>query len=174
MTASNTESPARHPDSTPEERCARYRRDYQLPTTVDPTSRRILLPIGGLIGAVTMPSELGRHVLAGLRVRMLTGPVLEHPHAQRWTFLTGPGHTPTETVNTDLLRLRTSVAHPGDNVVLPSPDDEHLGLWHWIRSPETRSDLPPQSAVISTTSAMSTSGNLTHRRALDLHARPGV
>ncbi len=156
MTTSNTKSPAVHPDTTPEQRCARYRRDHHLPATVDPASRRILLPIGGLIGAITMPTALGHRVLAGLRVRMLTGPVIAHPHAQRWTFLIGPGHTLTETVHADLLQLQTSVAHPGDNVVLPSPDDEHLGRWHWIVSLDTLNDFPPQSAVIATTTAMAT------------------
>ncbi len=155
MTTSDAEIPATRQDSTPEQRCVRYRRDYHLPTTVDPVSRRILLPIGGLIGAITMPAELGRRVLAGLRVRMLTGPVVEHPQAQRWTFITGPGHTLAESVHAELLRLRASVAHPGDDVVLPSPDDERLGLWHWICSPDA-SDFPPQSAVIATTKAMST------------------
>ncbi len=154
MTTSNTTRPATHPDTTPEQRCLRYRRDHHLPATVDPTSRRILLPIGGLIGAITMPTALGHRVLAGLRVRMLTGPVIAHPHTHRWTFLTGPGHTLTETVHADLLQLQTSVAHPGDDVVLPSPDDEHLGRRHWIHNPDTRSDLPPQSAVIATTTAM--------------------
>jgi len=156
VTTSNTGNPTTHPDTTPEQRCLRYRRDHHLPTTVDPASRRILLPIGGLIGAITMPTTLGHRVLAGLRVRMLTGPVIAHPHTHRWTFLTGPGHTLTDTVHTDLLQLQTSVAHPGDDVVLPSPDDEHLGRWHWIHSPETHSDLPPQSAVIATTKAMAT------------------
>lgn len=103
-----------------------------------------------------MPIELGRRVLAGLRVRMLAGPVVQHPHARRWTFVTGPGHTLAESVNADLLKLQTSVANPGDDVVLPSPEDEHLGLWRWICGPEALSDFPPQSAVIATTQAMST------------------
>ncbi|MGI9004459.1 MAG: hypothetical protein ACR2GH_22880 [Pseudonocardia sp.] len=149
--------PAGRSDSTPEQRCARYRYEYLLPAVVDPASRRILLPIGGLIGAVTMPHELGRRVLAGLRVRMLAGPVVEHPHSQRWTFLTGPGHTLAEPVNADLLRLRVSVAGPGNDVVLPCPDDEQLGLWHWVSYPESLSDFPAQSAVLATTRAMSTS-----------------
>ena len=102
MTTSNTGSPATGSDSTPEERCVRCCRDYRLPATVDPASGRILLPIGGLVRAVT------------------------------------------------------SVAHPGDDVVLPSPEDERLGLWHWICSPEAGRDFPPQSAVIATTRAMAT------------------
>lgn len=127
---------------------ARHRRS-RIPTR--------LLPIGGLVGALTMPRELGRRVLASLRVRMLAGPVVEHPHRQRWTFLTGPGHTLAESVNADLLRLRASVASPGDDMILPSPEDERLGLWLWVYSPEALRDLPPQSAVIATTRAVSTS-----------------
>lgn len=108
VTTLNTGRPATRPDSTPEERCVRYCHPYRLPATVDPVSRRILLPIGGLVGAVTMPIELGRRVLAGLRVRMLAGPVVEHPHAQRWTFLTGSGHTLAESV-TAALRKATDI-----------------------------------------------------------------
>lgn len=103
-----------------------------------------------------MPHALGHRVLASLRVRVLTGPVVEHPHSQRWTFLTGLGHPPAESVNADLLRLQASVACPGDDVVLPSPDDEHLGRWHWVLHPEALGDLPPQSAVLATTRAIST------------------
>lgn len=101
-----------------------------------------------------MATALGHRVLAGLRVRRLVGPVVAHPHAHRWTFITGPGHTLDESVHADLLQLQTFVAHPGDDVVLPSPEDEYLGRWHWVCSPDTLSDLPPQSAVSATTKAM--------------------
>jgi hypothetical protein len=101
-----------------------------------------------------MPLDLGRRVLAGLRVRMLAGPVIERPHTERWTFITGPGHTLDEAVYADLLRLGASVAPQGDNVVLPSPEDERLGLWRWESTPTALSDFPPQSAVIATTRAV--------------------
>jgi hypothetical protein len=156
VTTSTTGSPATRSDSTPEERCAFYRSEYCLPAAVDVATQRILLPIGGLVGAVIMPLDLGRRVLAGLRVRMLAGPVVERPHTQRWTFITGPGHTLDETVFADLLRLGASITPQGDNVVLPSPEDERLGLWRWESTPKALSDFPPQSAVIATTRAMAT------------------
>lgn len=157
MTTSATSSPALCSDSTPEERCAFYRREYHLPAAVDVATRRILLPVGGMVGAVSMPLDLGRRVLAGLRVRMLAGPVIELPHTERWTFITGPGHSLNEAVFADLLRLGASAAPQGDSVVLPSPEDECLGLWRWERKPAARGDFPPQSAVIATTRAMATS-----------------
>lgn len=153
MTTSTTGPPVRS-GPNPEERCALYRNQYQLPVTIDPTTHRILLPIGGLVGAVSMPQELGRCVLAGLRIRMLAGPVVDRPPTQRWTFLTGPGHPVDEAVAADLLRLGASVAPQGDSIVLPSPDDERLLLWRWECAPKASRDLPPQSAVIATTRAM--------------------
>jgi hypothetical protein len=147
-----------------------------LPAFVDHKSRRILLPISGIVGAVTMPIALGHQVLAGLRVRLQSGPVVEHLRSQRWIFLTGPGHALADSMNADLLRLRpsvpslrdpgsyqlltellklgTSIASPGDYVVLPSPQDEQLGRQHWVHNLKPLSDLPPQSAVIATTRAV--------------------
>ncbi|OLZ45575.1 hypothetical protein BS330_39045 [Amycolatopsis keratiniphila subsp. nogabecina] len=157
MTTSTTGGPATRSDSTPEERCTFYRNKCRLPAVVDPATQRILLPVGGLVGAITMPLHLGRRVLAGLRIRMLAGPVVERPHIQRWTFITGPGHDLDEVVSADLLRLGASVAAQGDNLVLPTPEDERIGLWRWECVPQASGGVPPQSAVIATTRAMATS-----------------
>lgn len=157
MTTSTTGSRATRPDSTPEDRCDFYRSEYGLPATVERATQRILMPIGGLVGAITMPLELGSRVQAGLRIRMLAGPVVERAQTHRWTFITGPGHMLDDMIFAELLRLGTSVAPQGANIVLPSPDDERLGLWRWECAPKTRGDLPPQSAVIATTRAMASS-----------------
>jgi len=156
VTTSTTDIAATKSGSTPEDRCDFYRHVYRLPSVVDPGTRRILLPVGGLVGAITMPLELGRRVLAGLTIRMLAGPVVDRPSTQRWTFITGPGHKLDDGVLADLLRLGASMAPEGDIVVLPSPDDERLGLWRWERVPAQSQDFPPQSAVIATTRAMAT------------------
>lgn len=137
-----------------EERCDFYRSEYGLPAIVDRSTQRILMPVGGLVGAITMPLQLGRRVQAGLQIRMLAGPVIELSQTQRWTLLTGPGHTLTDVVHAELLRLGASIAPEGDNIVLPSPDDERLELWRWERAPKALMDFPPQSAVIATTRAM--------------------
>jgi hypothetical protein len=154
VTTSTTRTSATRSNSTSEARCDFYRSEYGLPATVDRSTQRILMPVGGLIGAITMPIELGRRVQAGLRVRMLAGPVIERAQTQRWTFITGPGHTLDDVVHAELLRLGASVAPEGDNIVLPSPDDERLGLWCWECAPKAQKDFPPRSAVIATTRAM--------------------
>ena len=154
MKTSTTRTSVAHTDSTAEERCAFYGSEYGIPATVDRSTPRILMPVGGLVGAINMPLELGRRVQAGLQIRMLAGPVIERAETQRWTFITGPGHTLDDVVHAELLRLGASVAPEGDNIVLPSPEDERLGLWRWECEPKALKDFPPQSAVIATARAM--------------------
>ncbi|MFF3223595.1 hypothetical protein ACFYV7_12460 [Nocardia suismassiliense] len=143
-------------DSTLEVRCVQYRRELHLPASIDPTSRRILLHIGTHYGAITMPADLGERVQQRLEQAAIAGPVLDHPRAQRWTFLTGPYRpdTLTAAVSAELFRLYATVACTGSQIVLPSPDDEHTGYRTWIRSPATATTRPPLNAVIEATRAI--------------------
>ncbi|WP_336083986.1 hypothetical protein [Nocardia sp. SSK8] len=145
-------------DSTLETRCVRYRRELHLPATIDPDSRRILLAIGAHHGAVTMPGELGERVQARLHAAGIAGPVVAHPRARRWTFLTGPCHPedldPTESA--ELFRLYATVACHGSRIVLPSPDDERTGYRTWVRIPEAEDRRPPLDAVIEAARALGT------------------
>ncbi|MFE3617945.1 hypothetical protein, partial [Streptomyces anulatus] len=110
-------------DSTLEMRCVRYRRELHLPAKIDFDSRRILLQIGAHYGAVTMPGDLGERVQARLREAAIAGPVVDHPRARRWTFLTGPCRPDslTATASAELFRLYATVACAGSQIVLPSP-----------------------------------------------------
>ncbi|MFF0544243.1 hypothetical protein ACWEVD_06350 [Nocardia thailandica] len=137
-------------DSTLEFRCVRYRREFQLPAAIDPESRRILLHIGAHHGAVTMPGDLGERVLERLRQAGIAGPVIAHPRARRWTFLTGPSRPEplAAMVSAELFRLYTTVACAGSQIVLPSPDDERTGYRTWIQAPARTGDRPPVSAVV--------------------------
>lgn len=140
-------------DSTLEVRCVQYRREFHLPASIDPTSRRILLHIGTHNGAITMPAELGEQVLQQLIQAQITAPVVHHPRARRWTFITGPARPDTlsTAVSAELFRLYVTVACTGSQVVLPSPDDERTGYRTWIQPPESTTPLPPLTAVIETT-----------------------
>lgn len=137
-------------DSTLELRCVRYRRDFHLPASIDPSSRHILLEIGDRYGAVTMPAELGERVQQRLTQADLAGPVVHHPRARRWTFITGPARpdTLTTSVSAALFRLYATVACSGAQVVLPSADDERTGYRTWIHAPETANAVPPLEAVV--------------------------
>ncbi len=153
MTTSTTGNPATGRDAVLQEHCESYQTEHGLNAVVDPARHRIVLLVAGIIGAVTMPAGLGRQVLAGLRVRMLAGPVIDRPTTARWTFITGPGHELGQTASAELLRLRVSVALVGDELALPSAEDDELGLLRW-ENPPSRNDFPPQSAVIATTRAI--------------------
>lgn len=137
-------------DSTLEDRCLRYRREYRLPAVIDPTTRHILLHIGTRYGAVTMPTELGEQVKDRLQTAGIVGPVIDHPRARHWTFLTGPARPDNvdPAASAELFRLYATVASVGGQVVLPSPDDENTGYRTWIQHPTPVSDRPPQNAVV--------------------------
>lgn len=135
-----------------------YRRELHLPASIDPTSRRILLHIGAHYGAITMPADLGERVQQRLEQAAIAGPVVDHPRAKRWTFLTGPYRpdTLTAAVSAELFRMYATVACTGSQVVLPSPEDEHTGYRTWIRPPESATTRPPLNAVIEATRAVGT------------------
>ncbi len=151
MTRLHTDDPK---TSTLEEHCSFYASVYHLPTTIDPYSKQIVMRVGGVAGAVTMPVRIGREVLAALRIRMLAGPVVEHPQGLRWTFITGPSHWIGDGARADLTRAGASIANPGNIVVLPTFDERVGGDWRWVRRPAASWDFPPQSAVISTVRAL--------------------
>ncbi|MFI6998542.1 hypothetical protein [Nocardia sp. NPDC050175] len=145
-------------DSTLEVRCVQYRRELHLPASIDPTSRRILLHIGAHYGAITMPADLGERVRQRLEQAAIAGPIVDHPRAKRWTFLTGPYRPDTlsAAVSAELFRMYATVACTGSQVVLPSPDDEHTGYRTWIRPPESATTRPPLNTVIEATRAIGT------------------
>ncbi|MEV6276533.1 hypothetical protein [Nocardia sp. NPDC051832] len=143
-------------DSTLEVRCVQYRREFQMPASIDPASRHILLHIGQHYGAITMPAELGEQVQQQLSKAQLAAPVVHHPRARRWTFITGPAEALTAHVSAELFRLYATVACAGSQVVLPSPDDERTGYRVWVQQPEHPTALPPISAVIEATRALGT------------------
>ncbi|MCP2280901.1 hypothetical protein SAMN04244553_1903 [Nocardia amikacinitolerans] len=140
-------------DSTLEVRCVQYRREFHMPASIDPTSRRILLHIGTHFGAITMPADLGEQVQLELGRAQIAAPVVHHPRARRWTFITGPARPDSLTVavSAELFRLYATVACTGSQVVLPSPDDERTGYRVWVRPPESATTLPPLSVVIEAT-----------------------
>jgi hypothetical protein len=136
-----------------EVRCVQYRREFHLPASIDPASRHILLDIGQRYGAITMPADLGERVHQRLGQAGLAGPVVHHPRARRWTFITGPARpgAVSTAISAELFRLYATVACAGSQVVLPSADDERTGYRTWVQAPETADTVPPLEAVIEAT-----------------------
>ncbi|WP_233608774.1 hypothetical protein [Nocardia stercoris] len=103
-----------------------------------------------------MPAELGERVQQRLTDTGIAGPVVHHPRARRWTFLTlapRPG-TLTKAVTAELFRLYATVACPGSQVVLPSADDERTGYRTWVQAPETADTVPALEEVLIATTAV--------------------
>ncbi|MQY29090.1 hypothetical protein NRB56_46790 [Nocardia sp. RB56] len=142
-------------DSILEVRCVQYRREFHLPASIDAGSRHILLDVGGPYGAITMPAELGERVQDRLARADLTGPVIHHPRARRWTFITSACRPDvlTASVSAELFRLYATVACAGSQVVLPSADDERTGYRTWVQAPGNADRVPPLAVVIEATRA---------------------
>ena len=123
-------------DTSLTDRCERYRRVFHLPAAVDDASGHIVLEIGNQFGAVTMPADLGERVLRQFTQSGLVTPVVHHPRARRWTFVTGPAQDAgvTASVAAELFRLYTTVACTGSQVVLPSAEDERTGYRIWVQA----------------------------------------
>lgn len=130
-------------------RCSEYYNDHGLPVALDFPSRSILLKVGGLVGAVTTPASIGPVVLKRLDIAMSGGPVVIDSGRKRWTFLTGSSRSVSDDTTVDLLRLGATVHRGGEQLALPVPEEERLGLRQWQRPLTIGRDLPQQSLVIA-------------------------
>lgn len=150
-------------DPSPQVRCAYYRRAYGLYADVEPVHGRIVLEMGTW-GAVTTPDGLGAGVRQWLLAEGLHSPIIAHPRARRWTFLTdacGQSYLDMD-LKAMLFRVYGSIAGPGNQVVLPSPADERDGYRVWIDEPRGSESPPPQSAVLETIATLTAKGMNSH------------
>jgi hypothetical protein len=111
---------------------------------------RPMITTGSILGALVMPPDLGRKVLASLD-RTFMAPVVADPGERTWTFLVAP---PTPSIPVDIGVRRCLAGHhvtiipSGRHVLLPTTDSQ-LG-WHWAGEPTSGVlRMPPRAAVIS-------------------------
>lgn len=130
-------------------RCSQYYNDHGLPVALDFPSRSIFLKVGGLVGAVTTPAATGADVLQRLDIAMSGGPVVVDSGKKRWIFLTGSPRSINDDTMVDLLRIGATVHKAGEQLTLPAPEEERLGLRQWQRPLTVGRDLPQQSLVIA-------------------------
>lgn len=122
------------------------------PVSVQVGKRVLIVAIGQVLEAVTMPASLGALVRAELGIAMLSGPVITDPEGKRWTFLTKPLDRLRPNVAADLSHLRVDVAPHGSHVVIPTDPNLTTGqLWRWLETPSPARSLPPAYAVIGVT-----------------------
>lgn len=122
------------------------------PVSVQVGTRVLIVAIGQVLEAVSMPASLGAHVRAELGIAMLSGPVVADPDGKRWTFLTKPLDRLRPTIAADLSHLQVDVAPHGSHVVVPTDPNTTSGpLWRWLEPPSPARSLPPAYAVIGVT-----------------------
>ncbi|SHE98778.1 hypothetical protein [Streptoalloteichus hindustanus] len=124
---------------------ASYARLMGWPVVV--TDNGILLPLSSAHTALTMPEHRGVDVLAGLRARMLAGPVLAVPGPQpRWVFLAElVALLPTQLTTPAEVRF---VRAPHQVPLPPSPTPH--GPVTWANPPTaSRRWFPPFTAVLA-------------------------
>lgn len=122
------------------------------PVSVQVGKRVLIVAIGNVLDAVSMPADLGAQVRAELGIALLSGPVVAAPDGRRWTFLTKPLDRLRPTIAADLSHLRVDVAPHGGHAVLPTDPSTVSGqLWRWVEPPSPGRALPPAYAVIGVT-----------------------
>ncbi|GAA5102918.1 hypothetical protein [Nocardia iowensis] len=121
---------------------------YGLPVQL--VAGRPMVTTGSVLGAIVMPPELGREVLAALD-HTNAAPVIADPGARSWTFLVAPPSParPVEVpVRRSLAAHQVVVIPGGRNIMLPTTDSP-LG-WHWAAEPTPGAlRMPPRTAVIN-------------------------
>jgi hypothetical protein len=120
------------------------------PVTVDMGPRRLVLAVGHVLDAVTMPEPLGASVLAELQITMLAGPVVADSDGPRWTFLTDLATASQPDISSDLHAHTVHLVPRSGHVIVPGPSDGE-GSSRWVRPPRPHHRLPPWSVVIGTT-----------------------
>ncbi len=110
------------------------------PVRLQVQQRRLTVPVGTALDALTMPATLGDKVLAELRIMMLPGPVATGPGDDWWTFLSHPATASCLGIPAALRRLRVHPAPQGTPGIIPTHvgGDDH-SRWRWSNHP-TRAD----------------------------------
>ena len=140
---------------------AEYEELLGWPVSVQVGNRLLIVAIGQVVEAVTMPAELGSRVRAELGIAMLSGPVAADPDGGRWTFLTKPLDHLRPNITADLSHLRVVVAPHGSHVAIPTGPEVSVGkVWRWVERPSPAKSLPPAYAVIAVTRRLATADHL--------------
>jgi hypothetical protein len=110
------------------------------PVSVQVGDRLLIVAVGQVVEAVTVPASLGAVVRAELGI----GPIVANPDGTRWTFLTRPVDRPA-----DFSHERIDVAPRGSYVTIPTDPTASSGQgWRWIEPPSPRRPLLPTHAVL--------------------------
>lgn len=115
------------------------------PVTIQVAQRQLLVALGRVVDAITMPAGLAVQVHTRLGIALQTGPVIAHTEGGRWTFLTQPA-APGQLVD-DL--VAHGVRHVGTGTYTVLPVYQADRGWQWITEPRPNQTLPSPYAVVA-------------------------
>jgi hypothetical protein len=127
---------------------AHYEELFGWPVSVQVGQRQLVVALGQVLDAITMPAALAAQVQGQLGIAMLSGPVIAHPDNGRWTFLTQGVATMTGDIVDGLGEHDVRHAAAGAYTVIPTECGD--GGWRWMNEPRPHHMLPSAYAVIAT------------------------
>jgi hypothetical protein len=127
---------------------AHYEELFGWPVSVQVGQRQLVVALGQVLDAITMPAPLAAQVHGQLSIAMLSGPVIAHPDGGHWTFLTQGATAMPEDIVDGLEEHDVRHAATGAYTVIPTECGN--GEWRWISEPRPHQMLPSAYAVVAT------------------------
>jgi hypothetical protein len=128
---------------------ANYEELLGWPVSLNIRQGTLVVAVGSVVGAVSMPAALGARVRHELQVTMLCGPIVTDPDGTYWTFLTRPIVDIRPAVAAELAYWQIHLVRRGDYVTLPPNVSLSDGnSWRWVERPVPNRQLPPTSVVV--------------------------
>jgi hypothetical protein len=128
---------------------ANYEELLGWPVSLNVRQGTLVVAVGPVVGAVSMPAALGARALHELQIAMLCGPVVADPGGTQWTFLTRPVADVRSAVVAELAHMQVHLVRCGGHVTIPlSVSLSDGSSWRWVERPVPNRPLPPTSAVV--------------------------
>jgi hypothetical protein len=113
------------------------------------SKRRLLMPLGQTIDAITMPAALGADVQFQLQVMMLDGPVIAGLGSDLLTFVIEPSTSTSSRLPAEFECASVRVVSRAEHLVLPIVCTVgNAGDVWWFNPPRPRRPLPARSVVV--------------------------
>jgi hypothetical protein len=121
------------------------------PVSLQVRTRNLVVAVGHVLDAVSMPAALGVSVKNDLGPMFSAAPIVADPDGDRWTFLTRPVRAMRPDIVSGLAAWQVDLAPRGSHVTIPvSMTCSTARAWRWIQRPVPHYALPPARDVVET------------------------
>jgi hypothetical protein len=121
------------------------------PVSLHVRTRSLVVAVGHVLDAVSMPATLGASVKNELGLRFSAAPIIADPDGTRWTLLTKPVRGMRPEIVSGLAAWQVDLAPLGSYVAIPvGIACSTPGACRWIQRPIPHYALPPARHVVET------------------------